>query len=144
MLWLFWQKKSSIKPSLVSAFWEYAKKFKVKSRTRGHSLPQSKALYYYSSVQLCNPGFYFACSCYLIVVVNFCKCCCCCFCSFFTAFTSCRQCCGCFRFGVVVTLKERWKRMLPNFVVLVKYRTKLRTLNLPTDNNHYLCQEYYT
>lgn len=33
--------------------------------------------------------------------------------------------------------------MLPNFVVLMKYGTKLRTLNLPTDNSHYLYQEYY-
>lgn len=33
--------------------------------------------------------------------------------------------------------------MLPNFVELMKYRTKLRTLNLPTDNNHYFYQEYY-
>ena len=104
---------------------------------------KSKALFDYSFVQLCNPGFFFACSCYLVVVVNFCKCCCCCFCSFFTAFTSCRQCCGCFGFGVVVALKERWKRMLPNFVELMKYRTNLRSLNVPTDNNHHLYQEYY-
>ena len=69
---------------------------------------KSKALCDYSFVQLSAiPAFFFACSCYLVVVVNFCKCCCCCFCSFFTAFTSCRQCCGCFGFGVAVALKER-------------------------------------